>query len=422
MLWGLFDGDVYDHEIGHTLVAASVSDGSPGYIKTKPGEDETVGAYGGISGVWAVSPYSQALVWAGGGAGEKVFGGGSGAIPEGSVDWNYWHQKSEEAGVTPEEAFDDACALLDTPRNHEARKALKEALKNNDDELTESQVRAIVAEAYRHSPVEAGANSRAIKKRKPGIADRINNWLAENPGQLFRDGKWRFWFVAQVGLQIAISIATLFLFPANSAILVILISAVLLWLLVGFLHYTDSGDRGLDRGVSALDSISLVFAACHLSYLLWVFGHYSVIKAQEVDYEGKRTTWNQEVDRDRDRRLKQTELELARQKSREREARYQADIAYRASLAGERIKLGPENQTRSGEQEEGRLETKEKPKAPDGEGSHDYLKSRDWLIRLWHLGEVLFPIITLIYIRNKSVSSNHGLRTQPASPRRQIKN
>jgi hypothetical protein len=39
---------------------------------------------------------------------------------------------------------------------------------------------------------------------------------------------------------------------------------------VGALHYSDSTDARLSRGVSILDSATLVFCAAHFSFLLWV--------------------------------------------------------------------------------------------------------------------------------------------------------
>jgi len=35
---------------------------------------------------------------------------------------------------------------------------------------------------------------------KRTFGSRINTWLYESPGQVFRQGKWRFWFPTLIGL------------------------------------------------------------------------------------------------------------------------------------------------------------------------------------------------------------------------------
>lgn len=418
----LFGGNTDDHEIGHTLVAASVRDGSPGYISCNPGKAEDGTEYNGICGASASSALSSSMVWVGGIAGEKVFAGVDRDLPEDSEDYIKWQQKSQEAGIDPQQAFQGACALLDTPGNHAAHQELKKALKDNGGELSDSQVKEIINRAYDQFPGEQEVvNPAGITKRKRSLIDRLNDWLYENPGELFKDGKWKFWLMAEIGLQVLIGLATYFLFPIDTAFLVIISSGIILWLIVGFLHYTDSQDGRLNKGLSWLDSIALCFAVLHFSYLLWVFGHYSILKHAEADYEEKRYAWNQEVDRDRDRKLKQTQAEVEREKTREKIARYEADIAYRASLNGQRVRMKTQPQsTELGE--EAKQETKSAPKSLTGETSQQYLSSRDSFVRFLHMLEIFMAVARLIYIRIKSASANESFRAQPASQWRERKN
>jgi len=98
---------------------------------------------------------------------------------------------------------------------------------------------------------------------------RINGWLQEAPGEQFRDGKWRFWFPVVVGFQLLNSILTAVVFGSGGQLqqymfaVLLGVGALLAWLCVGLLHYSDSSDRGLARGVSALDSSALLFVVAH---------------------------------------------------------------------------------------------------------------------------------------------------------------
>src|SRR5688572_16520900 len=60
------------------------------------------------------------------------------------------------------------------------------------------------------------------------------------------------------------------------------VGALLAWLGVGALHYSDSNDPQLARGVSALDSVTLIFVIAHFCFLLFIYGHVSMLKAAEA--------------------------------------------------------------------------------------------------------------------------------------------
>src|SRR5262249_42006239 len=125
----------------------------------------------------------------------------------------------------------------------------------------------------------------ANTSQKRRFSHRVNAWLAEPAGETFRDGKWRFWLVALIAFSILNAVLTALVFDAGGVLqshmgnVVVGVGALLCWLGLGAIHYSDSDDSRLARGVSALDSITLLFAAGHLCFLLWAYGHVSTLKA-----------------------------------------------------------------------------------------------------------------------------------------------
>src|SRR5215475_14645428 len=123
-----------------------------------------------------------------------------------------------------------------------------------------------------------------------GFGRRVNAWLAEPKGEQFRDNKWRFWFVALIGFSIVNAALTALVFDAGGVLqtymgtVLVGVGALLAWLGVGALHYSDSTDAHLSRGVSVLDSITLLFVVAHFSFLMWVYGHLSTLKSAEAEY------------------------------------------------------------------------------------------------------------------------------------------
>jgi len=108
------------------------------------------------------------------------------------------------------------------------------------------------------------------------IAQRVNDYLAEPPGEQFVNGKWKFWFIAVAFLSVINAVLTWLIFRDDgenySGPIMLSVGALVAWLCVGALHYSDSSDRKLARGVSAVDSIALLFVVCHFSGLLWIYG------------------------------------------------------------------------------------------------------------------------------------------------------
>src|SRR5262245_31466757 len=104
---------------------------------------------------------------------------------------------------------------------------------------------------------------------------RINQWLQEAPGETFRDGKWRFWFIAVVGFALLNAGLTAAVFSTGDNLqnymgaILLGVGALVGWIAVGCLHYSDAPDRQLAQGVAALDSITLLFVVGHFAFLTW---------------------------------------------------------------------------------------------------------------------------------------------------------
>src|SRR5262245_57192240 len=133
--------------------------------------------------------------------------------------------------------------------------------------------------------------------QKQTFGRRVNNWLDEPKGEIFRDGKWRFWFPTLIGLTALNAVMTAVIFGQDGAqkyigSIVVLAGAVLCWLALGLLHYSDSEDRTLAIGVAALDSLSLLFVALHFSFLLWCQGHLWTLRAAEEKYRQDMGAYN----------------------------------------------------------------------------------------------------------------------------------
>src|SRR5262245_337533 len=134
-----------------------------------------------------------------------------------------------------------------------------------------------------------------------GFGRRVNAWLAEPEGEQFRHNKWRFWFVALIGFSILNAALTALVFNAGGVLqtymgsVLVGVGALLAWLGVGALHYSDSTDPHLSRGVSILDSVTLLFVVGHFSFLMWVYGHLSTLKVAEADYRVAIEKYNAEA-------------------------------------------------------------------------------------------------------------------------------
>lgn len=399
-----------EHEIGHVLVAASCATGSYGSIQAFPGKTEESGEFDGISQAAATDPFESAMVWAGGIAGEKVFADHDRDLPQDSEDYINWVAKSETAGKTKDETFIAACELLDTPKNHAAYKALKAGLEANNLYLDSDQVHEIVSRAYAGS-IKGGP---AIEKGpvKEGLIGKINKWLGagEGAGKIYTRGKWRFQGVFILGLETLIAIMNLILYPVSLFGILLIGSIIILWSYVGFLHYTDTQDVQLNRRLSQIDSIALVFGAFHFCFLLWIAGHYVTLKTAGDQFESKRGEYNQAIERAQDRQVKLAQANAESAKAAEKRAFLEADAAYWGKPAPKSAKMQSSGLDP--------LPPLEKPKTFEGETAEQFLSGWDFWVRALLFGNLLLIVSGLIYLRNRTVTSNQLAYGQlrPATP------
>src|SRR5262249_53347791 len=227
---------------------------------------------------------------------------------------------------------------------------------------------------------------------------RVNTWLAEPKGEIFRDGKWRFWFPTLIGLTALNAVMTAVIFGQDGAqkyigSIVVLAGAVLCWLALGLLHYSDSEDRLLAIGVAALDSLTLLFVAGHFSFLLWCQGHLWTLRAAETKYGHDLATYNAQIqpisaDNARITAAAERIAEIEKQTERLRN-----DTAYWSRRNG----LKPAQSGIKVELSTTKVELPPPPKAPP-ESSAEFLGKWDWWIRVAGFGELALSIVTLIFV------------------------
>ncbi|MGH9936048.1 MAG: hypothetical protein ACREAM_07370 [Blastocatellia bacterium] len=250
---------------------------------------------------------------------------------------------------------------------------------------------------------------------KRGIGRRINQWLDEAPGETFKDGKWRFWFLALAGLSLLNAGLTALVFRTGGNLqnymgaIVVAVGALLAWIAVGALHYSDSNDSSLARGVSALDSVTLLFVVAHFCFLLWVYGHISTLKGAEADYKAASEKFNAEASKVSEDNVKIAEAGARIAEQTTKAERLRNDAAYqmrKAAEAGARIGGGRQAQAGSiGPSLSTAPIELERPTKP-GESSTAFLSKWDWWVRMANFGELALAVITLIFIRNRTAATN----------------
>lgn len=250
--------------------------------------------------------------------------------------------------------------------------------------------------------------------QKRGFGQRINNWLDEPGGETFKAGKWRFWFPCLIGFSILNAVLTASIFGSNKQTFIssitLAVGALVAWLCVGTLHYSDSRDARLARGVSLLDSISLCFVIAHFCFLLWAQGHLLTIQANEAEYKASAAIYNEKAEKVS---IDNTKIAAAAERIAQEEtkrAKIENDTAYqqrKAAQSGARI-----NTKRAGgitpSLSTAPIEL-ERPKAP-AKSSAAFLMKWDAWIRGANFGELILAAATLIFIRNRSAKFNAQAR------------
>ena len=252
-------------------------------------------------------------------------------------------------------------------------------------------------------------------QRRQPFGQRVHDWLNEPEGETFRLGKWRFWFIAAAGLQLLNAGLTALIFKSAGSLhnymgaILLGVGALVGWIAVGALHYSDAPDRKLARGVSGLDSATLLFVIAHFCFLTWTYGHLATLRNAEVEYRAQAERFNTEARQVSADNVKiATAAQTIAQETTKAE-RLRNDASYqlrKAAEAGLRVPgrpsapapgVGPALSTAPIE-----LERPTKP----AKSSAEFLTEWDGLIRLASFGELLLAAVTLIFIRNQTAKTN----------------
>jgi len=250
---------------------------------------------------------------------------------------------------------------------------------------------------------------------KRPVGQRVHDWLSEPEGETFRLGKWRFWFIAVAGLQLVNALLTGLIFQSAGNLqnymgaILFGVGALVGWIAIGALHYSDAPDRTLARGVSALDSVTLLFVIAHFAFLMWSYGHLKTLQSAEAKYEQSAAIYNAKAEK-----LSGDNVTIARaaqtiaQETTKAE-RLKNDTAYqqrKTAEAGGRLSAprSPAPAAIAGSLTTSQVEL-EKPTRPK-QSSAEFLTDWDAWIRAANFGELLLCALTLIFIRNKTAHSN----------------
>ncbi|HZF39045.1 MAG TPA: hypothetical protein VE715_09490 [Blastocatellia bacterium] len=255
-------------------------------------------------------------------------------------------------------------------------------------------------------------------KERLKFGQRFHNWLDEPEGQIFAHGKWRFWFPMLLIFSVLNPVLTASIFGSAGKLqgyfgaIMLSVGALLAWLCVGTLHYSDSRDARLARGVSILDSFTLCFVIAHFCFLLWAQGHLLTLQSQEAKYEASAVTYNERAER-----ISGDNVRIAEAVS--KAERLRNDTAYQLRRAAEtgnlkraRAGRGPLDQSSSLSTSPIELAKPEKPE----ESSAAFLTRWDAWIRMANFGELILAAVTLIYIRNRSAKFNHTAGVRADAP------
>jgi hypothetical protein len=255
-------------------------------------------------------------------------------------------------------------------------------------------------------------------KERLKFGQKVHNWLDEPEGHIFTHGKWRFWFPMLLIFSVLNPILTASIFGSAGKLqgyvgaIMLSVGALLSWLCVGTLHYSDSKDGRLARGVSILDSLTLCFVIAHFCFLLWAQGHLLTLQSQEARYEASASTYNERAER-----ISGDNVRIAEEVS--KAERLRNDTAYQIRRAAETGKLKRGRTGRGALDQSSSLSTSpielERPEKPQ-ESSAAFLTRWDALIRAANFGELILAAVTLIYIRNRSAKFNHSAGAKPVAP------
>lgn len=265
----------------------------------------------------------------------------------------------------------------------------------------------------------------SVEKRSFGV--RVNSWLQEAAHEQFKDNKWRFWWPALIGFQVLNAILTAVIFGTDGNLqqfmggIILALGALLSWLGLGALFYSDGPNRQLARSVAALDSVTLLFAAAHFCFLLWALGHLYTLRGAETKYELAAATYNAKAEKVSGDKVAIALAQRDIAKEQTKQAKLENDSAYQLRRAAEAGGLARPAGRRPGSTEASRsggptLDTSapelERPVKPE-KTSAAFLNEWDGYIRGANFGELALAILTLIVIRNVSAKSNAAPASAP---------
>jgi hypothetical protein len=247
--------------------------------------------------------------------------------------------------------------------------------------------------------------------QKRSFGRRINAWLDEPDGEQFTDGKWRFWLPAVLGFSILNAALTVMIFRESASAnyltpALLAASAIVSWIAIGCLHYSDAKRGRMARGVSALDSASLLFVIGHFCFLVYILGHGWILRGAEAQYRNDLAKYNANAQTFHAGNEKIAEALRETSANQKEAARLEADRAYWERKSGKRSVEKSGGITANIEL--AKVELPPPPKAPE-DTQAAFLTRWDAWVRITNFGELILAAITLIFIRNWTAKAN----TQP---------
>ena len=245
-------------------------------------------------------------------------------------------------------------------------------------------------------------------KQRRSFGRRINAWLDEPDGEQFTDGKWRFWLPAVLGFSILNAVLTVMIFRETASAnyltpALLAASAIVGWIAIGCLHYSDAKRGRMARGVSALDSASLLFVIGHFCFLVYILGHAWILRGAEADYRAALKEYNANAQTFHAGNEKIAEALREASANQKEAARLEADRAYWERKSGKRSVEKSGGITANIEL--AKVELPPPPKAPE-DSQAAFLTRWDAWVRITNFGELILAAVTLIFIRNWTAKAN----------------
>lgn len=252
------------------------------------------------------------------------------------------------------------------------------------------------------------SNEMTNTKQKWSFGRRINDWLDEPDGEQFTDGKWRFWLPAVLGFSILNAVLTVMIFRESASAnyltpALLAASAIVSWIAIGCLHYSDAKRGRMARGVSALDSASLLFVIGHFCFLVYILGHSWILRGAEAQYRNDLAKYNANAQTFHAGNEKIAEALRETSANQKEAARLEADRAYWERKSGKRSVEKSGGITANIEL--AKVELPPPPKAPE-DSQAAFLTRWDAWVRITNFGELILAATTLIFIRNWTAKAN----------------